>query len=53
VTDLAFSRRGYVPLVEPEDDDVPDPFGGKMSGYERAAALIDAALAVPLTLLAG
>ena len=53
ITELAFSRRGYVPLDDPEDDDVPDPYGGKMSGYERAAQLFHAALAVPIALLAG
>lgn len=51
ITDLAFSRRGYVPVDDPADDDVPDPYGGKQSGYERAAELIDAGLAVPLGLL--
>jgi protein-tyrosine phosphatase len=51
VTELAFSRRGYVALDDPADDDVPDPYGGKMAGYERAAELIDAAIAVPLALL--
>jgi protein-tyrosine phosphatase len=53
ITELAFSRRGYVPLGDPADDDVPDPYGGKMAGYERAAELIDVALDVPLALLAG
>jgi protein-tyrosine phosphatase len=49
VTAAAFGRRGYVPPAGPSDDDVPDPFGGPMSGYETAAALIAAALDVPLT----
>jgi protein-tyrosine phosphatase len=52
ITELAFSRRGYVPIDHPADDDVPDPYGGKLAGYERAAELIDAALEVPLALLA-
>jgi protein-tyrosine phosphatase len=52
MTALAFSRRGYVPLDDPIDDDVPDPYGAKMSAYERAAELIDRSLAVPLALLA-
>lgn len=52
ITAMAFSRRGLVPIEDPSDDDVPDPFGGKMAGYELAAELIDAALAVPLALLA-
>jgi protein-tyrosine phosphatase len=53
ITELAFSRRGYVPIADPADDDVPDPYGGKMAAYDRAAELIDAALDVPLALLTG
>jgi protein-tyrosine phosphatase len=51
ITATAFSRRGYAPPRDPSDDDVPDPFGGPMSAYERAAAMIDKALEVPLALL--
>ncbi|HWC35047.1 MAG TPA: hypothetical protein VG650_09480 [Mycobacteriales bacterium] len=51
VTRTAFGRRGFAPPHDPSDDDVPDPFGGPMAAYERAAALIDRALAVPLSLL--
>ncbi len=51
ITAAAFARRGYAPPRHPSDDDVPDPFGGPMSGYERAAAMIDKALGVPLALL--
>jgi protein-tyrosine phosphatase len=51
ITELAFSRRGYVALDDPADDDVPDPYGGKMAGYEQAAQMIEAAIAVPLALL--
>ena len=53
VTAAAFGRRGYAPPQDPSDDDVPDPYGGPMAGYERAAAMIDEALAVPLSLLVG
>jgi protein-tyrosine phosphatase len=53
MTTAAFGRRGLVPINDPADDDVPDPYGGPMSGYDRAAALIDQALKVPLSLLAG
>lgn len=53
ITAAAFGRRGYVPIDDPSDDDVPDPFGGPMSAYELAAELIDRALEVPLALLAG
>ncbi|HVS69127.1 MAG TPA: hypothetical protein VHE56_11285 [Mycobacteriales bacterium] len=52
LTTMAFSRRGFEPPKDPSDDDVPDPFGGSMAGYEKAAALIDQALEVPLSLLA-
>lgn len=52
ITKTAFSRRGWTPLDDPSDDDVPDPFGGPMAGYERAAAMIAQALEVPLSLLA-
>jgi protein-tyrosine phosphatase len=51
ITSTAFGRRGYAPPKNPADDDVPDPFGGPMSAYERAATLIDHALGVPLALL--
>ncbi|HWA66027.1 MAG TPA: low molecular weight phosphatase family protein [Mycobacteriales bacterium] len=51
LTKVAFGRRGYVPLDDPADDDVPDPYGGKPAGYERAAELIAGALDVPLALL--
>lgn len=51
VTAAAFGRRGFAPPRDPADDDVPDPFGGPMAGYERAAAMIDKALSVPLALL--
>jgi protein-tyrosine phosphatase len=53
MTAAAFGRRGYAPPRDPSDDDIPDPYGGPMAGYEKAAALIDEALAVPLSLLAG
>ncbi|MGN6474409.1 MAG: hypothetical protein ACTHK4_12285 [Mycobacteriales bacterium] len=51
VTAAAFGRRGFAPPRDPFDDDVPDPFGGPMAAYERAAAMIDKALGVPLALL--
>jgi protein-tyrosine phosphatase len=47
----AFANRGLVPLDDPNDDDVPDPYGRDHAAYLRAASLIDAALAVPLGLL--
>jgi protein-tyrosine phosphatase len=49
MTSAAFGRRGHVVPALPSDDDVPDPFGGPMSSYERAASLIAAALDVPLS----
>jgi protein-tyrosine phosphatase len=51
VTAAAFAQRGFVPIKHPSDDDVPDPYGGPMSAYEKAAAMIDQALATPISLL--
>ena len=51
ITEAALGRRGYAPPDDPLDDDVPDPYGSGMPAYERAAALIDRALQVPLSLL--
>jgi protein-tyrosine phosphatase len=53
VTATAFGRRGYAPPQSPSDDDIPDPFGGPMAGYDKAATLISQALDVPLALLFG
>lgn len=47
----AFANRGLVPVVEAADDDIADPYGRPRASYQRAAAEIDAALTVPLTLL--
>jgi protein-tyrosine phosphatase len=47
----AFSNRGLVPIDDPADDDIADPYRRDRAAYERAAAEIDAALMVPLTLL--
>jgi protein-tyrosine phosphatase len=47
----AFANRGLVPVIEPADDDIADPYGRARASYQRAAAEIDAALTVPLTLL--
>ncbi len=47
----AFAQRGIVPAVEPSEDDIPDPYGGPLDGYEIAAQLVDAALVTPLGLL--
>jgi protein-tyrosine phosphatase len=49
---LALSQRGLVPLGDPADDDIADPYRRERSAYLRAATEIDAALAVPLALLA-
>jgi protein-tyrosine phosphatase len=48
---LAFDNRGLVPPGSPTDDDIPDPYRGERSVYERAADLIDAAIAVPVARL--
>jgi protein-tyrosine phosphatase len=47
----AFANRGLVRVANPSDDDIADPYGRARSSFERAAAEIDAALTVPLTLL--
>jgi protein-tyrosine phosphatase len=47
----AFGNRGLVPVTNPADDDVADPYGRPRQSYLRAASEIDAALMVPLTLL--
>jgi protein-tyrosine phosphatase len=49
----AFGNRGLVPLIDPTDDDIGDPYGRPQADYDRAAAQIDAALAVPISLLLG
>lgn len=49
----AFANRGLVPREDPADDDVADPYRREPAAYERSAAAIDAALAVPLALLTG
>jgi protein-tyrosine phosphatase len=47
----AFANRGLVPVDDPADDDIADPYGRSRADYERAAAAIDSALMVPLNLL--
>jgi len=43
---LVAGRRGLVlPLADPADDDVIDPFGRSMQTYERSAAELDPAVA--------
>jgi protein-tyrosine phosphatase len=49
---LALSQRGLVPLGDPADDDIADPYRAPRSAYLRAASEIESALAVPLALLA-
>jgi protein-tyrosine phosphatase len=48
---LALAQRGLVPLGDPVDDDIADPYRQDRSAYLRAASEIDTALAVPLALL--
>jgi protein-tyrosine phosphatase len=47
----AASHRGLVAPEHPDDDDVPDPYGGPPAGYEDAGRLIAAATAPALDLL--
>jgi protein-tyrosine phosphatase len=49
----AFANRGLVPLADPADDDIADPYRRSRTVYVRTASEIDAALSVPLGLLAG
>jgi protein-tyrosine phosphatase len=49
--ELACSHRGHVRADDPDGDDVPDPYGGPVSGYEKSGALIRAATAPTLDLL--
>jgi protein-tyrosine phosphatase len=53
IVDAAMANRGLVPLAEAAEDDIADPYGRDRRAYARAAAEIDAALSVPLTLLLG
>jgi protein-tyrosine phosphatase len=47
----AFGNRGLVPVVNPADDDIADPYGRSREWYDRAAEQIDASLQVLLDLL--
>lgn len=47
----ALANRGMVPVEDPADDDIADPYRRSRAAYERAAAEIDSALSVPLALL--
>jgi protein-tyrosine phosphatase len=40
----AIGNRGLVPVADPRDDDIADPYGQSRAAYERAAEEIDAAL---------
>jgi protein-tyrosine phosphatase len=51
IVSAALANRGLVPVDDPADDDIADPYGRARSAYERAARQIDAALSVPLGLL--
>jgi protein-tyrosine phosphatase len=48
----AFANRGLVPVADPADDDIADPYRRNQAAFDRAAQEIDAALGVPLALLA-
>jgi protein-tyrosine phosphatase len=51
VAAAGFANRGLVPIGNPADDDIADPYGREPAAYQRAANSIAAALAVPLGLL--
>jgi protein-tyrosine phosphatase len=51
VAAAAFANRGLVPIGNPADDDIADPYGREFAAYQRSADAIAAALAVPLELL--
>jgi protein-tyrosine phosphatase len=44
----AASRRGYLPPPRTGADDVKDPYGGPLPGYQRCGELLVEALRVPL-----
>jgi protein-tyrosine phosphatase len=48
---LAMDNRGLVPLNDPLDDDVPDPYRRDRAIYDRAADLMDAAITSIVALL--
>jgi protein-tyrosine phosphatase len=52
ITAAAFGNRGLVPVADPAEDDIADPYRRNQAAFERAAREIDAALQVPLALLA-
>lgn len=49
----AAANRGQVPIDDPEDDDLADPYHAPPSQFVRCAAIIEQALQGPLDLLAG
>ena len=51
VVDLAVRRRGTLPPVEPQDDDVTDPYGKDISAHQLMAAQIAPAVATILGLV--
>lgn len=53
LVDTAARRRGVVRPPQPGDDDLPDPYGAPREMFARTAQVVDAALRVPLGLLAG
>ncbi len=52
LVETAARRRGLVRPAHPRDDDVPDPYGAPRAMFASTAAIVDAALRVPLDLLA-
>jgi protein-tyrosine phosphatase len=48
---MAMDNRGLVPLDDPADDDVPDPYRRDRATYERAADLMGAAITTSVALL--
>jgi protein-tyrosine phosphatase len=48
----ALGRRGLVPVADPADDDIADPYGRDRAAYVRAASAIDEAITVLMWLLA-
>jgi protein-tyrosine phosphatase len=49
----AAACRGLVPPASPRDDDLEDPYRGPEAGFRTTAALVQAALQLPLDLWAG
>src|SRR5579884_54277 len=49
----AAGRRGFIPPVDPADDDIPDPYQGPAYLFDQAGTLIDESLRHAVALVSG